>query len=63
MSQVLMSNNLNLLALICQTGIVGDVAMTFATNVLSLLSDHLDDMQIESFIKRLIKTKITHYRK
>ncbi|KAJ3278772.1 hypothetical protein HK104_002035, partial [Borealophlyctis nickersoniae] len=61
-SDVLLANNANLLALICQASFVGDTAATVSLGVLSLLRRQKGGRGTEAFLKRLLRGRIEQYR-
>ena len=58
--QTLLSNNQNLLAVICDTNIVGEAAASISVEVLALLRIQSRAVT-EEFVKRLIKKKVQKF--
>ncbi|KAI9101162.1 hypothetical protein DFS34DRAFT_613351 [Phlyctochytrium arcticum] len=59
-TDLLLANNGNLLALICQTTFVGDAAANVSLGVLALLRKQ-NDRGTELFLKRLLRTRVEGY--
>lgn len=57
---ILLSNNLNLLAALCQSTFVGDTAANIANSIIALLRQITEDSS-DQFVKRILSTKIFIY--
>jgi hypothetical protein len=61
-AKLLLSDNLNLLAAICQGTCAGDAAAAVSTSVIVLLEQQGDEAT-ETLIERLIRNKLQSFRK
>lgn len=59
-AEILMRNNLNLLAALCQGTFVGETAATVAQNLIAMLR-RVSDEAAEEFVKRTLRSKIIIY--
>lgn len=58
----MLGNNLNMLALLCQSTFVGDAAAAVSNTIIALLGQ-MDEGVSDRFIRRILKTKINIYSK